>query len=112
MSHGAAQVHQAALSQHNDVFSVHSIFIHLGLDLHFTFSVILIQPGHVDLVVEVTDVAHYSVVLHVFEMAVGNNVVVAGSGHHDICFLHRIVHLFHFVAFHGRLQGTDGIDLG
>ena len=42
------------------------------------------QPGHVDLVVEVTDVAHDGLVLHACHVLGGDDVLVAGGRDDDV----------------------------
>ena len=83
--------------------------IDLGLDL---FPFILFQAGYVDFVVEVADVADDGFVFHLHHVIVGDHMVVAGGGDEDVAQRRGLFHGHHPVAFHGRLEGADGIDLG
>src|SRR5690606_33697239 len=59
---GAAEVNQAALGEQDDALAVReNDVVHLGLDL---FPLVAFDAGDVDLVVEVADVAHDGLVLH------------------------------------------------
>ena len=51
---------QTAFSQNDDVLAVEGVLVDLRFDGVLGFTVVLVQPGHADLVVEVTDVAHHA----------------------------------------------------
>ena len=61
--------------------------------------------------VEVPDIADDGVVLHLLHVLRGDNVDTAGCGDHHIGDLAGVVHGHDLVAFHGGLQGADGIYL-
>ena len=84
--------------------------IDLRLDL-FPLQVLL-EAGDLDLAVEVADVADDGVVLHLVHVLAGDDVDVAGGGDEDVAELAGVVHGHDLEAFHARLQGADGIDLG
>ena len=84
----------------------------LGLDLVLDDARDLGQPGHVDLVVEVTDVADDGLVLHLVEVLDGDDVEVPGRGDEDVGRLDDGVDALDLVAVHGRLQRADRVDLG
>ena len=109
---GAAQVYEAAFGQQDDVFAVDRVFIDLRLDADLGLAVVLIEPGHVDLVVEVTDVANDGLVFHQPEMVARHDIAVAGSGHHDVGLRHGVLHAQYLETVHRRLQRTDRVDLG
>ena len=67
---------------------------------------------HLNLVIEVADVAHDGLILHVLHVLQRDDVQVAGAGDVDIAAAERIFHRGHLEAFHGGLQSVDGIDLG
>src|SRR5580704_925821 len=69
-------------------------------------------PGHVDLVVEVADVAHDRLVLHPAHVLGDDHVAVAGGGDEDVRRLQHVLQRRHLVAVHGRLQRADRVDLG
>ena len=70
------------------------------------------ERRHVDLVVEVADVADDGVVLHPPHVLVGDDLVVAGGGDEDVGLVGGVVHGHDAVAFHRRLQRADRVDLG
>ena len=71
-----------------------------------------VQRIHLDLVVEVADVADDGLVLHVLHVVQRDDVQVAGAGDINIAAAERIFHRGHFEAFHRGLQRVDRIDLG
>ena len=75
--------------------------------LHFAF-----EPGHVDLDVEVADVADDRVVLHLLHVLAADDVAAAGGGDEDVALRGGLFHRGDFVAFHRGLQGVDRVDLG
>ena len=72
----------------------------------------LLEAGHVDLVVEVADVADDGLVLHPRHVIGGDDVLVAGGGDEDVGALDDRLQRPHFESFHRRLQRADRIDLG
>ena len=52
----------------------------------------LLEPSHVDFVVEVADISDYCLVLHHCHVFGGDNVEVAGCSDEDIGLLHQTVH--------------------
>ncbi len=85
--------------------------VDLRLDLD-PLGVGLFQRRHLDLVVEVADVADDRVVLHPPHVVEGDDVLVAGGGDEDVGALDDFVERAHLVALHRRLQGADRVDLG
>ena len=72
----------------------------------------LIEPSHVDFIVKVANVAHDGLVLHRLEVAVDNNVLVAGGGDDDARHAYYVVHAANFKPVHHSLKGTNGVDFG
>ena len=114
---GAAEVQQAAFGQHQDavlgalaVRREHPLVV-LRLDLH-ALGAALGEAGHVDLVVEVADVADDGLVLHPLHVVDRDDVLVAGRGDEDVGGLDHVLERRHLVAFHRRLQRADRVDLG
>ena len=70
------------------------------------------EAGHVDLVVEVADVADDRLVLHARHVLGGDDVDVAGRGDEDVGRLDDVVERRDLVAVHRRLQRADRVDLG
>ena len=109
MTHGASEIDQTALGEEDDVFAVfEGVAIDLGL--HVTLNGVVVEPGGVDLAVEMSDVADDGVFQHLFEMAALDDAGAARGGDKDASFLAGLVHGGDLEAFHGGLQGVDGID--
>ena len=72
----------------------------------------LFEAGHVDLVVEVTNVANDCLMLHAGHVLGRDDVLVARGCDEDVGGLHDIFHAKHFVAFHCSLKRIDWVDLG
>jgi hypothetical protein len=109
----AAEVQQAAFGEHHHAVAVgeHPLVV-LRLDVDPLDARDLLQAGHVDLVVEVADVADDRLVLHPRHVLGGDDVVVAGRGDEDVGRLDHVLERVDLVAFHRRLQRADRIDLG
>mmetsp|Transcript_27329 Transcript_27329/g.43806 ORF Transcript_27329/g.43806 Transcript_27329/m.43806 type:complete len:281 (+) Transcript_27329:289-1131(+) len=110
---GAAQVHKAAGGKHNDTvaFGEHKP-VHLWLDVLNRHARELLKVLHVNLVVEVADVANDGVVLHLLHVLKGDDLEVACGRSEDVDLVHAVLHGHHLEALHARLQGVDGVDLG
>src|SRR5581483_3222093 len=110
VTRGAAQVDQPALGEHDDALAIRpDDVVHLRLDL---FPLEIIQAGDLDLAVEVADVAHDGVVLHLVHVGAGEDIDAAGGGHEDVGPLAGVVGGDDLEAVHAGLQGADGVDLG
>jgi hypothetical protein len=70
------------------------------------------EAGHVDLVVEVADVADDRLVLHPRHVLGGDDALVAGGGDEDVGGLEDVLERGDLVALHRRLQRADRVDLG
>src|SRR4051794_29341163 len=80
-----AEVQQPALGQHDDGMAVlEDELVDLGLDVDPSDLGILLQAGHLDLVVEVADVAEDRLVLHRLHVLEGDDALVAGRGDDDV----------------------------
>ena len=110
MSGGAAEIDQASFCQQDDVFSVDRVFIDLRLDLYTAVARIFIEPSHVDLVVEVSDIAHNGLVLHLLKVLTRNDVLVA-RGVTTMSIAYYSIQLFDGKTIHSRLQRTNRVDL-
>ena len=113
MSRGVAKVEQATFAQNDDRVTVfEEPLVNLRLDVLAANTGILGQRGHVDLVVEVTDVAKHGVVLHLRHVLDRHDVSVAGRSDNDVGLRDDIVETDNVVALHQCLQCADRIDLG
>ena len=107
----AAEVHEAALGEQDDLLAVgEDHVVDLRLDL-FPLAALL-ERGDVDLVVEVADVADDRLVLHRLHVLVADDALVAGRGDEDVGLVGGVLHGHDLVAFHRRLQRVDRVDLG
>ena len=112
MARGTAEVHQPPFGQHEHrVARGERVAIHLRLDLDLLDPLGVVEPGDVDLEIEVPDVADDGVVLHLLDVLAADHVAAAGGRHEDLAPRSDLFHGGHFIALHRRLQGIDGIDL-
>ena len=73
---------------------------------------VALQAGHLDLVVEVTDVAQDRLVLHRLHVLEGDDALVAGGGDDDVRPADGLFDGLDLEAVHQRLQRVDRVDLG
>ncbi|MCY1241297.1 hypothetical protein D9M72_541910 [compost metagenome] len=116
MAGGVAQVQQAAFGEDDDGpfirgAGVEDPLVHLRLDFNLLDARNPRQAGHVDLVVEVADVADDRLVTHTGHVLGHDDVLVPGGGDEDVSFAEDALQFGHLVAVHGCLQRTDRIDL-
>jgi len=108
----ASEVDQTSFSEEDDVSSGrHGVSVDLRFDVDDLGSSLL-QPSHVELNVEVADVANNGVLGKGLKMLADDDIPATGSGNDDVCSRSRIVHGGDLVAGHGSLKSVDGIDLG
>lgn len=108
---GTAKVNQTALGEQDDVLAVQEVAVNLGLDVLDGLSVGL-EPGNVDLNVEVTNVADDGVVAHGLEVATNQDVTAASGGDEDLTDGSSLLHGDDLEALDGGLEGVDGVNLG
>ena len=112
MAFGAAQVHQAAFGQQVDApVARHVITVHLRLDVHPGDAFGLVEEVHLDLVVEVADVADDRLVFHLEHVLQRDDVAIARAGDVNVRLAQRGFDGGHFKPFHCGLQSVDGVDL-
>src|SRR6266702_5686975 len=110
VAHGVAEVHQAALRQHDYAVLVGEFdLVDLRLDVG---PLQIAQACNLDLVVEVTDVADDGAIFHRTHVLDGDDVFVTGSGDEDVGAGRGVFHGHDLVALHRRLQRADRIDFG
>src|ERR1051326_2219497 len=113
VSRRAAQIQQAPLREDHHAVAVGKCpLVVLRLDVDPLDARNLLEPGHIDLVVEVADVADDRLVLHARHVLRGDDVEVAGRGDEEVRRTHHLVHRRDLKALHRGLQRTDRIDLG
>ena len=109
---GAAQVDETALGEEDDVVAVwHEEAVDLWLDRDDALGVGL-EPGNVDLDVEVADVADDGIVLHDGEVGTGDDVAAAGGGDEDLADWCSLLHGENLEARDCGLESVDRINLG
>ena len=112
MPRSAPEIHQPPLGQDQNAVPVReNPLVILRPDRHALDACKLLEAGHIDLVVEVADVADDGLALHARHVTRGDDVLVAGGGDEDIGAIDHGVECPHFEPFHGRLQRADGINL-
>ena len=107
MARRIAEVHQAALRQQDDARARGHVH-HVDLRLHVG-GLEIAQLRHLDLVVEVADVADDGHVLHLLHVIDGDDVLVAGGGDEDVGAAHHVLDGLHRESVHRRLQRADGV---
>src|SRR5690606_5116561 len=110
---GVAEVHEATLGEHEHTAAGgHSPLVHLWLDLDRLRAGELLQPCHVDLVIEVSDIGDDRLMLHAEQVLDGDDVLVARSRDEDVDVAEYALDAGDLVTVHGGLEGVDGVDLG
>ena len=109
---GTSEVNQTTLSQQDDVTAVrHEVTVNLGLDVLDGLGVGL-EPGNVDLNVEMTNVADNGVVAHDIEVSTGQDVTATSGGDEDLTLRSSLLHGGDLVTLNSSLEGVDGVNLG
>ena len=86
--------------------------VDLRLDVDPADVRVALQAGHLDLVVEVADVAEDRLVLHRPHVLEGDDALVAGRGDDDVGPADGLLDGLDLEAVHQRLQRVDRVDLG
>merc|ERR1719487_490553 len=108
----AAKVEQAARCEHDDAMSIREhVPVHLRLDVVNLDALGLLEALHVDLVIEVPDVANNRVVLHLLHVLAGDDVEVPGRRDEDVDLTDNLLNRGHLVALHARLERVDRVNL-
>src|SRR5579862_6200193 len=71
---------------------------------------ILIQPRHVDLNIEMSNVADDGLIFHQPEMLFGDKITTPRGRYNYIRLFNSICHFLYFKSIHGRLQGANRIN--
>mmetsp|Transcript_6519 Transcript_6519/g.14150 ORF Transcript_6519/g.14150 Transcript_6519/m.14150 type:complete len:323 (-) Transcript_6519:444-1412(-) len=111
MTGGTSEVEKTALGKNDNSVSVleHEA-IHLGLDVDALGD--LHETGHINFVIEVTNVSYDGVVLHLGHSFGHDDSLISGGGNEDVGNSNHLIQSGHGVSFHASLEGTDGVDLG
>jgi len=105
-----AKVDKTTLGEEDDVLAVEEVTVDLGLDVLDGLSVGL-QPGNVNLNVEVTNVANDGVVAHSLEVAANQDVTATSGGDEDLTDGSSLIHSDDLETLDSGLEGVDGVDL-
>ena len=109
---GTAEVHEPARGKNDHAVAIREDeAIHLRLDVLHLDARELLQVLHGNLVVEVADVAHDGVVLHLLHVLQGHDLEVARGRGEDVHLTHALLDGHHLETLHARLQRADGVDL-
>merc|ERR1712048_515360 len=112
VSCGAPEVQQPARSKDNDAVAIwENEAVHLWLNVFHLNAWHTFKFLHLDLVVEVADVANDSIIFHLLHVLQGDDLEVACGGYEDVHLADNALHRDHLEAFHARLQGADRIAL-
>src|SRR5438067_8165298 len=111
MALGGGEVDEAALAEHRDAVAVLERVLVDEL-AHGALLPVLLQPGDVDLDVEVAAVRDDGAVLHPLEMRLGEHAGVAGHGAEEVADLRCLQAGHDAEPVHGGFQRLQRIDLG
>src|SRR5439155_2385360 len=112
MAGRTAQVYQAAFSQQVDAMTVREgVFVHLRLDAELGNAIRLVEAAHLNLVVEMADVADDGLIFHLRHVIERDDVAVAGRRDVDVRCAKRVFDSGELETFHYGLHRIDGIKL-
>lgn len=112
VARSTTQVDETTLSQKDDMTTVrHEEAVNLRLDVLDRFGVGL-EPGNVDLDVEVANVADNGIILHDLEVAANEDVTATSRGNEDLTLRSSLLHGGNLETGDGSLESVDGVDLG
>ena len=111
MTRRATEIDQPTLGEDEDRVPVREEIaidgtagIAFRLDAFVTNVLLRRQPMHIDLEIEVANVADDGVVPHLPHVLARDDVAITGGGDEDVCFLDGFFHGGDFIAFHAGLQ--------
>lgn len=108
---GTTQVDQSTLSKQDQVTAVlHQESVDLWLDVNDGLSVGL-QPGNVDLNVEVTNVTDDGILRHLLEVRASDDVTATSGGDEDLTNVGNLTQWGDLVTRDSSLQSVDRVDL-
>ncbi len=107
------KVQQSAFAEHQHGMPVgEDELVDLRLDVDPHDITHLVEPGHIDFVVEVTNVADDRLMLHAGHVVGRDDALVAGGGDEDVGGVHDVFDTDDLESLHGSLQRTDRVDFG
>merc|ERR1719390_255929 len=112
MAGSTAQVQESAACQNDHTVPIwEDEAVHLRLDVLDFDAREALEASHVDLVIEVANVAHDRIVLHLRHVVHSDDVEVAGARAEDIDLTNNLLHCHHLESFHARLECTNRVAL-
>lgn len=112
MSGSTSQVDETALSEEDDVAAVlHEEAVDLGLDV-LDGSSVLLQPGNINLDIEVPNIADDGIIGHLLEVLAGKDISATGCGNKDLTLASSLLHGCDLVTGNSSLESVDRVDLG
>ena len=113
MTGSTSEIYKSSFSQQIDAMPIGEyIFINLRFDVDLFHTRCIIKGVNLDFIIKMADITYNGFVIHSGHMIKGDHIFVAGSRYKNIPVFQRLLDGGHFKAFHGGLQGTDGINLG
>merc|ERR1712118_293246 len=107
-----SEVEQAATGENNNAMSVWELeTVCLRFDVLNFDAREALQFSHLNLIVEMANVANNGVVLHLLHVLEGDDIEVSSSGHKDVNLPHNLLHSHNLIPFHASLECADGINL-
>lgn len=111
VSRSAAEVDETTRGEDDQVAAVlEQVAIDLGLDVDLLDGV-LVQPGNVDLSIEVTNVAKNGIVGHKLEVGTSQDIAATSGSDEDLSTRGSLLHSDDLITLHSGLQSVDRIDL-
>src|ERR1041385_2173554 len=109
MARRAAEIQKAAFGKDHDTMAVRKTpLVVLRFYIDALDASDLLQIGHIDLVVEVPDVADDRLILHPAHVFNGNDVLVTGGCDEDVRGFDNVIHRVDLVALPFGLLGGEG----
>lgn len=108
----AAQVNKTTLGEEDDVATtLHEVSVNLRLDVLNAHGVLL-QPGNIDLDIEMANVADNGIVGHCLEVLGNQDITAACGSDENLAKAGSLLHGQNLVARNSSLKGIDRVNLG
>ena len=113
MARGTAQIDETSLREEEKLATVgEHVLVELGLNIDFFHPRMVVEFVDLDFVIEVADIGHDGLVLHLGHVIEGDDVLIACGGDVDVGTTEGFLDGSDFESFHGGLEGVDGVDFG
>ncbi|CAB4649310.1 unannotated protein [freshwater metagenome] len=112
MASGVTQVHQSTFTQHQNAAAIGKLpFVNLWLDFNTRRTSEAFECGHVDFIVEVTDVGNDRLVLQGQEVVNRDDIDISRRGNQNVDLVDDALELRNLIPIHRGLEGQDGVNL-